>query len=106
VCIIVSLSPLATNVGCVKFFETLEAERPAFERANQAILISGLQQSIKAIKSKQGFGAARSTAGFRTMNQRLSSLTNVRRKDTSTPAALATLFAAPTIPTDVARHTR
>jgi hypothetical protein len=90
----------------IKFFETLEAERPAFERANQAILISGLQQSIKAIKSKPGFGPARSTAGFRTMNQRLSSLTSVRRSNKTTPAALATLFAAPTIPTDVARHTR
>ena len=90
----------------IKFFETLEAERPAFERANQAILISGLQQSIKAIKSKPGFGAARSTAGFRTMNQRLSSLTNVRRKNASTPAALSTLFAPPTIPTDVTRHIR
>jgi hypothetical protein len=90
----------------IKFFETLEAERPAFERANQAILISGLQQSIKAIKSERGFGPARSTAGFRTIKQRLSSLTSARRKNTSTPAALATLFAAPTIPTDVTRHSR
>ncbi|MFI4985016.1 MAG: hypothetical protein ACHQAV_03395 [Solirubrobacterales bacterium] len=90
----------------IKFFETLEAERPAFERANQAILITGLQQGIKAIKSERGFGPARSTAGFRTMSQRLSSLTGARRRSTSTPAALATLFAAPTIPTDVTRRSR
>ncbi len=87
-----------------KLIETLEGERATFERANQAILISGLQQSIKAIKSKPGFAPARSTAGFRTISKRLSSLTSAKNKGTATPAALATLFAAPPDPTDAARH--
>jgi hypothetical protein len=88
----------------LKFFETLEGERAAFERANQAILISGLQQSLKAIKSKPGFAPARSTASFRTISKRLSSLTSVKSKGTATPPALATLFAAPPDPTDQARR--
>jgi hypothetical protein len=90
----------------IKFFETLDAERAAFERTNQSILISGLRQSIKAIKSKPGFAPARSTPGFRRMNQRLSSLTNVRNRNAGTPASLATLFSAPAVPTDVARRRR
>lgn len=88
----------------IKLFEQLEAERASFEKANQAILITGLQQSIKAIKSKPGFAPARSTAGFRRISQRLSTLTGVQKKNASTPGSLATLFAAPAIPTDVARH--
>ncbi len=88
----------------LKLFETLEAERPAFERANQAVLISGLQQSIKAIKSKPGFTPARGTAGFRTISQRLSSLTRARSKNATTPSGLTTLFSAPSAPTDVVRH--
>jgi hypothetical protein len=92
--------------GQIKFFETVDAERAAFERANQSILIIGLQQSIKAIKSKPGFVPARSTPGFRRMNQRLSSLTSVRSRNAGTPKSLATLFSAPTVPTDVARHRR
>lgn len=88
----------------LKLVETLDAERASFERANQAILINGLQQSIKAIKSKPGFGAAKSTPGFRTIGQRLSSLTRVRSRHGATPAGLATLYSAPTVPTDVARH--
>ncbi len=88
----------------LKLFETLEAERPAFERANQSILISGLQQSIKAIKSRSGFAAARSTAAFRTLSQRLASLTSVRSRHATTPSALATLFSVPTVPTDSVRR--
>lgn len=88
----------------LKFFETLEAERATFERANQAILIGGLQQSLKAIASKAGFAPARSTASFRTLNQRLASLTSARKHHAATPASLATLFSTPVIPTDVARH--
>jgi hypothetical protein len=84
----------------LKFFETLEAERPAFERANQAIVISGLQASLKAIKSKPGFAPARSTTGFRMIGKRLASLTSAKSKGAATPAGLATLFAPPTIPTD------
>lgn len=90
----------------LKFYETLEAERPAFERANQAILISGLQQSLKAIKSKPGFAPARSTAGFRTISKRLASLTSAKSKGAATPSSLATLFAAPPDPGDAARHVK
>ncbi len=88
----------------LKFYETLESERQAFERANQAILIAGLKQSIAAIKSKQGFALARSTAAFHTMTERLSSLTKVRNRHAMTPAAIGTLFSAPVVPTDVARR--
>jgi hypothetical protein len=88
----------------LKLFETLEAERATFERANQAILISGLQQSVKAIKSKPGFARARATAGYRMMNQRLSSLTSARSHSTATPAGLATLFSTPQLPTDMVRR--
>ena len=90
----------------LKLFETLEAERPAFERANQAILIAGLRQGIEAVKSKPGFAAARSTSGFRTMSQRLSSLIGARKRGTTTPATLATLFSAPQVPTDSTRRVR
>jgi len=88
----------------LKLFETLEAERGAIERANQAILISGLQQSINAIKAAPGFGLARSTAGFRTMSQRLSSLTGVRNRSKSTPSGISTLYSAPDVPTDIAHR--
>jgi hypothetical protein len=88
----------------LKLFEKLEAERAAFDRANQAILISGLQQGIKAIKTTPGFALARSTAGFRTMSQRLSSLTGARSKRAVTPSGIATLYSAPEAPTDIAQH--
>ena len=88
----------------LKFYETLEAERQAFERANQAILIAGLKQSITAIKSKQGFALAQSTAAFHTMTERLSSLESVRNRHAMTPSAIGTLFSAPVVPTDVARR--
>ena len=63
----------------LKLFETLDGERAAFERANQAILISGLQESIKAIKSKPGFAHARSTTGFHVMSHDFRSLTTARQ---------------------------
>jgi hypothetical protein len=88
----------------LKLFETLDSERAAFDRANQAILISGLQEGLKAVKSKPGFAHARSTTGFRVMSQRLSSLTAARGRGTRTPPGIATLYSAPVVPTDVARH--
>jgi hypothetical protein len=88
----------------LKFYETLDTERQAFERANQAILISGLKQSIATIKSKQGFSLARSTGAFHTMTERLASLTSARNRHALTPSGIGTLLSAPVDPTDVARH--
>jgi hypothetical protein len=88
----------------LKLFETLDGERASFERANQAILIAGLQQAIKAVKSRPGLLAARSSSGYRTISQRLASLTAARKRGAATPAGLATLFSTPQVPTDSSRH--
>jgi len=87
----------------LKLFEALDAERASFERANQAILIAGLQQAVKAVKSKPGLAAARSSSGYRTISRRLASLIAARKRGAATPAGLATLFATPQIPTDSVR---
>ncbi len=88
----------------LKLFEKLDAERASFERANQAILIAGLQQGIRAVKSKPGLAAARASAGYRTMSRRLASLIAARKRGAATPTALTTLFSPPQIPTDSSRR--
>jgi hypothetical protein len=88
----------------LKLFETLEAERATFEAANQAIQIKGLQQSVAALRAKPSFAAARSTAAFRNMSQRLASLTAAHTRHSPTPSGVATLFSAPQVPGDVARR--
>jgi len=88
----------------LKLFETLEKERATFETANQTILIKGLQQSLAAIKSQPGFAPARNTASYRTINQRLTSLTGVRNRRTTTPSGVATLFSTPQAPGDAAQR--
>jgi hypothetical protein len=82
----------------LKLFETLEKERATFETANQTIVIKGLQQSLAAIKSQPGFAPARNTASFRTINQRLTSLTGAHNRRSTTPSVVATLFSAPQPP--------
>ena len=88
----------------LKLFETLESERAAFESANQALLIKGLQQSLTAIKAQPGFAPALATARYHTITRRLTSLTNAHNRHASTPAAIATLFATPQAPSDAVRH--
>jgi hypothetical protein len=88
----------------LKLFETLDAERASFERANQAILIAGLQQAVKAVKAKPGLAAARSSSGYRTIGRRLASMVAARKRGAVTPAGLATLFSTPQIPTDSSRR--
>jgi len=88
----------------LKLFETLDAERASFERANQAILIAGLQQAVKAVKSRPGLAAARSSSGYRTIGRRLASMIAARKRGATTPAGLATLFSTPQIPTDSVRR--
>jgi hypothetical protein len=88
----------------LKLFETLDAERAAFEAANQAIQIKGLQQSIAAVRAKSGFAPARSTPAFHKMSQRLASLTVAHTRHTPTPSGVATVFSAPQAPGDVARR--
>jgi hypothetical protein len=90
--------------GQLKLFETLEAERATFEAANQAIVIKGLQQSLKAVRSQPGFAAAGSTPAVRIMSQRLASLTGARSRHAVTPSSVATLFSPPQAPSDVARR--
>jgi hypothetical protein len=93
-----------TESAQLRFMEALEAGRASFEQANQAIMISGLQQSLKAVKSKSGFAPALNTKSFRTISRRLSSLTRARTRNTAIPQELASLFAAPSPPGDLARH--
>jgi hypothetical protein len=88
----------------LKLVETLEAERATFDAANQAIVINGLKQSIKSVTSKAGFGPARSTASFKKLGQRLSSLTSARNRKVATPSSVATLFSAPNVPGEGARR--
>jgi hypothetical protein len=90
--------------GQLKLIETLEGERATFEAANQAIVIKGLQQSLKAVKSQPGFAAAGSTAAVRIMSQRLASMTGARSRHAETPSSVATLFSPPEAPSDVARR--
>jgi hypothetical protein len=88
----------------LKLFETLEAERATFEAANQALVIKGLQQSLKAVKSQPGFASARSTPAVRIISQRLASLNSAHSRHTATPSGVATLFSAPQVPSDVAKR--
>jgi hypothetical protein len=88
-----------------RFFTALAADRTAFERANQAIVINGLRSSIQAIRSKPGFGPGESTAVFRGLNQRLSLLTRARRRHGATPSSVASLLSPPS-PSDSVRRRR
>jgi hypothetical protein len=88
----------------LKLFEELEGERATFEAANQAIVIKGLQRSLKAIKSQPGFASAGSTPTVRIMSQRLASLTGARSRHAAMPSSLATLFSPPEVPSDAARR--
>ncbi len=85
-----------------EFYDKLEDERRTFERANQAIIIDGLAQSIAAIKSARGFRRARSTDLFRTLDRRFDSLTSVRARRQRTPAGLVSLYSEPQSPLEVA----
>jgi hypothetical protein len=89
-----------------KFFDKFETDRRAFERANQAILINGLKQSIDAIKSKPRFRRARSTDLFRTLDRRLDSLTRMRTRGQGTPAGLESLYSEPESPLETAQRVR
>jgi hypothetical protein len=88
------------------FYTTFQADRKGFERANQAIVINGLAQSIKTLKSKSGFGAARSTAEFRRLSSRLSRLMRARKRKASTPSDVQSLFAPPSSPLDGVRRVK
>jgi hypothetical protein len=88
----------------LKLVESLEAERTTFEAANQAIVIKGLQQSLKAVRSRPGFASAGSTPAVRIMSQRLASLSVARSRHAVTPSSVATLFSPPEPPSDVARR--
>jgi hypothetical protein len=85
-------------------YAQLEADRQAFERANQGIVIAGLKRSIGAVRSRPGFGPATSTRGFQTLSRRLSLLRQSRRRGRAIPSPIASLFAAPAPPVDVARR--
>ncbi|MDQ6750689.1 MAG: DUF4407 domain-containing protein [Actinomycetota bacterium] len=85
-------------------YDTLAAERQTFDRANQAIVITGLKQSMQAIKAKSGFGPAKSTAEFRRLSKRLSSLTGARKRGKAIPSDVASLFSAPSTPLEGARR--
>jgi hypothetical protein len=90
-----------------KYFDTLGPDRRAFERANQAILIDGLKESIKEIKSEPGFRRARSTGVFRTLDRRLSELTRLRKRRRATRGELESLYSAPASSVlDVAKRVR
>ena len=89
-----------------KMYERLDTERAAFERANQAIIIKGLKRSRRAINAEARFRPARTTAEFRRLNYRLSLLTRARKRGASTPAAVESLFSAPSPPVDVAHRMR
>lgn len=88
----------------LKLFETLAGERVSFERANQAILIAGLRQALRSVKSKPALAPARSSSDYRTIRRRLASLIAARKRGAATPAGLATLFATPQVPTDSSRR--
>jgi hypothetical protein len=86
-----------------KLYDRLDAERAAFERANQAIIIRGLKRSRRAIDADARFKPARSTAEYRRLDHRLALLTRARKRGASTPTAIESLFSAPSPPVDVAR---
>jgi hypothetical protein len=87
-------------------YTSLAADRQSFERANQLLAINGLKQSIKTVTSQSGFGPAKSTSLFKTLNQRLSRLTNLRKRGVRTTSDLGTLLSAPEPPTDVVRRVK
>jgi hypothetical protein len=87
-------------------YDALAAGRQPFERASQQLAINGLKQSIQAVKSQSGFGPAKSTGLFKTLNQRLSRLTTLRKRGVKTTTDLSTLLSAPEPPTDVVRRVK
>ena len=85
-------------------YDALTSDRRTFDRANQLIVINGLKQSVRTINSEPGFGRARSTTAFRTLNSRLSLLTRLRTRGAAIPSSLTTLFSTPEPPTDATRR--
>jgi hypothetical protein len=94
------------NFAQRNLYDSLLADRRSFESANQAIVITGLKQSLQAIKSKSSFGPAKSTGEFRRLNSRLTLLTRARNRRTDTPAQVETLFSAPSSPLEGVRRVR
>jgi hypothetical protein len=85
--------------------DALAANRGAFDRANQRLVLAGLKAGVKAVRSD---GPAKATANgdFRRLQSRVSLLTRASRRGTATPPQVATLFAAPSPPTDIAAKVR
>jgi len=87
-------------------FTQLAANRASFERANQGILINGLSNSVKTIRSKPGFDPAESTGTFKILTNRLSQLKRTFNRRTVAPVSVRLLFSAPVIPVDAVRRVR
>ena len=78
----------------------------AFEKANQKILVAGLNKGLREIKTEPGFNRGERSELFKTMDKRADRLARARRRGQETPASVESLFAAPSAPTDEAKKVR
>ena len=77
-----------------------------FEKANQKILVAGLQKGLREIKTEPGFNRGERSELFKTMDKRADGLARARRRGQDTPASVETLFSAPSSPTEEATKVR
>jgi hypothetical protein len=87
-------------------YDSADADRRAFDRANQAIVIKGLKRGMRAVTSESGVGPLKANGAFRTLDGRLTLLTRARKRRADTPPSLESLFAAPEPPVDAVRRVR
>ena len=73
----------------MKITEGLLADRDAFEKANQKILISGLQKGLREIKTQPGFNRGERSDLFKTMDKRVDGLARARKRGQETPGERA-----------------
>jgi hypothetical protein len=89
----------------IKLTSGLVADRDEFEKANQKILIGGLKKSMKEIETQPGFRRGRRSDLFKTLDNRLNTLTRARKRGKDTPGSVGSLFAAPASPLEGAKRT-
>ncbi|HZI92375.1 MAG TPA: hypothetical protein VFD31_12235 [Thermoleophilaceae bacterium] len=97
---------LGADFSKSKLVNRLPAGRRAFSRASLSILIGGLREGIRDIKTEPGLKAEGSTNFFRTLESRLSTLTRARKRGRGVPAGLQSLFAPPIALVDVTKKVK
>ena len=82
----------------------LDTSQRGFDRANQAVVLAGLEAGERAVGARAP-GRAKATAEFRRMQRAVALLTSARKRHAITPTQVTSLFSPSSPPVDVARRT-